>query len=44
MTAGDSEFKNGYAKVNRQEVYINRKIYSAWMSAEAEKNMFWVDY
>ena len=44
MTAGDSEFKNGYAKVNRQEVYINRKIYSAWISAEAEKNMFWVDY
>ena len=44
MTAGDSEFKNGYAKVNRQEVYINRKIYNAWKSSEAEKNMLWVDY
>lgn len=44
MTAGDSLFKNGYAKVNRREVYINRVIYTAWISAEAEKNMFWVDY
>ncbi|AYG01681.1 hypothetical protein [Lactococcus allomyrinae] len=44
MTAGDSEFKNGYAKVNNREVYINREIYNAWRSAEAEKNIFWVDY
>lgn len=44
MTSGDSEFKNGYAMVNRREVYIHREIYNAWKSAEAEKNMFWVEY
>ncbi|MBL3715584.1 hypothetical protein GHK52_01855 [Lactococcus garvieae] len=44
MTAGDSEFKNGYAKVNNREVYINAEVYNAWRSAEAEKNIFWVDY
>ncbi|WP_396513071.1 hypothetical protein [Lactococcus garvieae] len=44
MTAGDSEFKHGYAKVNNREVYINREVYNAWRSSEAEKNIFWVDY
>ena len=44
MTAGDSNFKHGYAKVSNKEVYINREVYNAWRSAEAEKNIFWVDY
>ena len=44
MTAGDSKFKHGYAKVSNKEVYINREVYNAWRSAEAEKNIFWVDY
>ena len=44
MTAGNSEFKHGYAKVSNKEVYINKEVYNAWRSSEAEKNIFWVDY
>ena len=44
MTAGDSEFQNGYAKVNQQEENINKKINNDRKSTEAEKNMLWVDY
>ena len=44
MTAGDSEFKHGYAKVSNKEVYINKEVYNAWRRSEAEKNIFWVDY
>lgn len=37
MTAGDSDFKHGYAKVSNKEVYINKEVYNAWRSSEAEK-------
>lgn len=38
------DFMKGYAKVNGREVYINREVYNAWRSAEAEKQIYWVDY